>query len=114
MSAEQFTLESLKEMDGGKAFLAFQRHLQRAAADCLDRPADASPRTVTLKLALKPQIDPEGDCTEVKSQIFVESVVPKHRTKVYSFGLRKNGILTFNNDSLDNVNQKTFLPGEEK
>lgn len=110
MSLDQFTLAKLEDLDGGKAFIAFQRHLTRAANDCLDRPNDGKPRTVTLKVALVPAPDPEGDCTEVKAQIFAESAVPKHRTKVYSFGLRKNGILVFNNDALDNVSQTTLLP----
>lgn len=113
MSLEQFTLAKLEDLDGGKAFLAFQRHLTRAANDCLDRPNDGKPRSVTLKVALVPAPDPEGDCTEVKAQIFAESTVPKHRTKVYSFGLRKNGVLVFNNESLENVDQATLFDGED-
>lgn len=113
MSVRQLSLESLKQLDDGKPMAAFNTHLARIAADCLDRPADSKERVVNLKLVCKPQLQPDGDCTEVKMQLFVTSSIPTHKTKVYSCGLRKNGVLVFNPDSLDAVDQTTFLSDED-
>lgn len=113
MSLVKFDIESLKDLDGGKAAAAFETHVKRAAIDCLDRPADNKPRKVTLEVAITPVLEPGGDCTEVEVQIYAKSTVPPHRTKPYSFGLRRNGVLVFNPDSTDNIDQSTLLPGEE-
>lgn len=109
MSVHQFTLRSLEDLDGGKAYAAFALHLKRAAVDCMDRPADGKPRKVLLEVALVPVIEPDGGCSEVKAQIYAKSTVPTHRTKVYSFGLRKNGVLAFNEDSLEAIDQTTMF-----
>lgn len=109
----QFALDNLKELDGGKAVEALNQHIRRAALDCLDRPADGKPRTVTLTISLSPVLDPQGNCEEVQAQIHASSTVPKHRTKVYSLGLRRNGVLVFNPDSPDHIDQSTFLPANE-
>jgi ribosomal protein L30/L7E len=112
MSIKALTLESLKDLDYGKAHLAFQAHLARAAQDCLDRPGDSKARTVTLSIGLVPVLESDLDCTEVKAQIQVTSKVPVHRTKVYSLGLRRNGGLVFSEDSPEAIDQATFFDGE--
>lgn len=109
MGLEEFTLGSIKDLGGGKAALAFAQHVRRAALDCKDRPGDGAARKVTLELVLSPILQPDGDCDEVSAQLKVSSTVPKQQTKPYSFGLRANGMLTFNPDSLDNVDQATML-----
>lgn len=109
---KQFTLDNLKDLDGGKAAFAFEQHVKRAALDCMDRPGDPKPRTVTLVVSLIPVMEPGGDCTDVEAQIHAKSAVPPHKTKPYSFGLRRNGVLVFNPDSPDNVNQATLM-GED-
>lgn len=111
---EQFTLESLKELDGGKASLAFEHHVRRAAIDCMDRPGDKAPRKITLEITLRPVMEPGGDCTEVEAQIKASSSVPKHQTKPYSFGLRRNGVLVFNPDSPDAVDQMTAFGDDDR
>lgn len=113
MSMLQFNLDNLKELDGGKAAAAFETHVRRAAADCMDRPGDNKARKVTLEVTIIPIMDPAGDCTEVEAQIHAKSTVPPHRTKPYSFGLRRNGVLVFNPDSTDNIAQSTLIPGED-
>ena len=81
--------------------------------DCMDRPGDGKSRKVTLEVTLSPVMDPAGDCTEVEAQIHAKSTVPPHRTKPYSFGLRRNGVLVFNPDSVENVGQSTLINDEE-
>lgn len=61
----EVSLDTLKELDGGKAWHAFQRHVRRAAMDCMDRPGDAKPRKVVLELELTPVTEDDGDCNEV-------------------------------------------------
>ena len=109
MSLQQFSLDNLKDLDGGKAAVAFEHHVRRAALDCIDRPGDNAARKVTLEITLKPVMDPQGECTEVEAQIKASSAVPKHQTKPYSFGLRRGGMLVFNSDSIDAVDQTTIF-----
>jgi hypothetical protein len=110
----QFTLENLARLDNGKAAAALDQHIRRAAADCMDRPADPKARVITLQIDLEPVLD-TGDlsCSEVKAQIHVTSKVPSHKTRVYSLGLRRNGVLIFSEDSPDNINQTTLLDGPD-
>lgn len=105
----QLTLDSLKDLDSGKAAVAFENHLRRVASDCYDRPADATSRKVTMEIAFTPVMEPDGSCSEVKAQIHVKSSVPTHRTKVYSLGLRPNGNFVFSEHSPDNINQPTLM-----
>lgn len=112
MALKQLSLETLKDLDSGRASEAFRLHLRRAQADCEDRPADPEPRKVTLELELAPVLDDDGTCTEVTVRIKAKSSVPVHKTRVYSCGLRANGIV-FNEDSPTNVNQATLLPEDE-
>lgn len=110
----EVNLDTLKELDGGKAWHAFQQHIRRAAIDCLDRPGDDKARKVVLEIELSPVLDAQSlECSEVTAKIQASSTVPKHRTKKYSFGLRRNGSLVFNVDAPDNVNQTTFLEDGE-
>jgi hypothetical protein len=113
MSVQQLTLATLEKLDMGKAAAALQEHLKRAAIDCMDRPGDGKARKVTLQFDITPIVTPDLTCDEVHIQIQAASKVPTHRTKVYSCGLRKNGMLVFNPDSPDNVNQNTLLDGDD-
>lgn len=112
MAIQEFTLDALKNLDFGKVWQAFQMHLMRAAQDCADRPADDKPRKVVLEFGLAPILAQDGTCDEVAGQFNIHSKVPTHRTKLYSFGLRRNGIV-WNPDSPENVNQQTFLADGE-
>lgn len=114
MSLQPFRLDTLSALDGGKAVVAFDQHTRRATQDIADRPGDKSPRKVTLTITLTPVLQADGLCNEVDAQIEVSSTVPKHRTKPYSFGLNHNGMLIFNADSPDNVNQSTFDMDEDR
>ena len=114
MSVLQFTLKNLEDLDGGKGAVAFEQHVRRAALDCMDRPGDKAARKVVLEVTLIPVMEAGGDCTTVDAQIKVSSAVPKHQTKPYSFGLRRGGMLVFNPDSVDNVNQTTLMDGDDE
>jgi hypothetical protein len=113
MAIKQLCLSNLKDLDGGKADQSLQLHLKRAALDCEDRPNDPTARKVTLDFSLVPVVDERGFLTDVHVQIHAKSVVPAHRTKVYSMGIRRDGMLIFQEDSPNDINQGTMLPDRE-
>lgn len=112
MGMHELNLQSLMEsLDGGRISEAFQHELRRCIADCDDRPGDDKDRVVTLQFKMSPICDDRGHCDEVKGKFHVSSTVPKRRSKVYSFGVRKKENkhqLVFNDLSDDNIGQKTI------
>ena len=114
MSVMPVSLSNLKSLDDGKAAAAFDAHLQRIARDCLDRPGDGTARSVTLQVAVKPIMESDGSCDRVDAQISVKSSVPQHKTKVYNFGLHRNGQLAFSEMSPDNYDQSTIFDDDEE
>lgn len=114
MAVQQFSLQALQDIDMGKVMEAFNLHIARASRDCMDRPGDGKARSVTLQLAFVPVLQPDGSCDEVKTQIHISSKVPTHRTKVYSLGLRRNGSLVYNPESLDAIDQTTMFNGDDE
>ena len=113
MGLEKFSLKSLSTIDGERIAIAFEQALRRVVQDCEDRPGDSTARTVTLTLAVKPRLDVEGICDDCNIQVAVTDSVPKRKSKVYNMSVRKGGHLLYNDDSLDNAKQGTFLEDEE-
>ena len=98
MSMQKLSLESIPDLDPG-IVLAFNNHIKRAAQDCEDRPADEKPRTVTLEVIVRPVMDLNTrECASVEIDLQTTSKIPAYRTRTYSAGMRKNGILAFNPD----------------
>lgn len=108
MAVKQFTLADLHELDGGRVATAFDLAVKRIALDCDDRPGELRPRTVNLQIEMIPSVDDRNECDGVKVKMQVKDSVPTRKSKKYDFGLRKNGVLTFNPDSPDNIDQETF------
>jgi len=109
MAVYALDLASLMEqLDGGRVAEAFDAELRRVVMDCEDRPADDKERKVVLTFQIKPVVDDSGHLDEVKGRFQVTSTVPRRRSKIYSFGARKNGVLVFNDLSDDNINQGTI------
>lgn len=108
MTVFEFKLENLKELDNGKAAVAFNQAIKRAVDDIEDRPGTKKPRSVALQIALVPTVDPKGDLYDVKVQVKVVESVPKRESQVYSMAPRKGGMLVFNELSLEDSHQKTF------
>ena len=109
MTVHELNLASLMEqLDGGRINEAFMAELRRVAMDCEDRPADGKTRKVSLELFVEPICDDQGGLDSLKGKFHVTSSVPKRRSKSYSFGFRKGGLLVFNDLSDDNVHQRTI------
>ena len=95
----------------------FKRFLDRAAADCEDRPSDPKGRKVTLEIEMTPVLESDLQCTEVKAIVKAKLSVPDFKTKEYSFGLRKTNkgaILVFSEDSPSNINQQSLDLGDDE
>lgn len=106
---QQLNLATLKdELDGGRVGAAFDHELRRCVEDCQDRPGDTKPRKVTLELTIEPVKSDSNFCEEVWGKIRISSTVPKRQTKPISFGVRKGGMLVFNDLSEDDVKQRTI------
>lgn len=107
----QLTLESLTKLDDGRVPVAFQRQMQRAITDCMDRPNDKKPRTVTLDVEITPVTTVDGgviECENVEIEFKIASKVPTLKSKTYSCRVNKNGQAAFSTESPENVNQLTF------
>lgn len=106
----ELTLDSLKDLDYGKVQVAFQRHIERAVADCMDRPGDTSTRKVMLTCLLAPSEDQSGVGDYVDLQCHVVSKLPAHKSRVFQGKPRLRGgnaQLMFDTDSPDDVEQGT-------
>lgn len=112
MGLRQFTLKNMHLVEGGLVGVVFDEHMARIAKDIEDRPGDKTARKLTVTISVEPRIRGK-DCDEGAVQVAMKSSIPDHKTQTISVGLRKNGILTFNPDSEDNVNQGTLLDDEE-
>lgn len=105
---EKFSLKSLSTIDGERIAIAFEQALRRVVQDCEDRPGEKKDRGVTLSLAVKPRLTPDGLCDDCDIQVAVTDTVPKRKSKVYNMSLRKGGHLLYNADALDDVEQSTL------
>ena len=103
-----FDAKSIAIIDGGRIGLAINQELRKAALDCEDRPADKRPRKVTLTLDMVPVCDDAGDVESVFVSAQVKAIHPSRKSRKFDMSLRKNGVLAFNEDSLENVDQKTL------
>jgi hypothetical protein len=107
-------LATLKDLDNGKAAIAFRRAVEDCTKDCQDRPTEERARKITLELSLTPVAaeDAEFEGTfracGVTGEFKIKSAIPNRQTRPYSFGLDAQGRLFFSQESPTNVNQTTF------
>lgn len=93
------SLSTLKDIDLGKIDVAVQHHLRRVVDDCMDRAANDTARTVTLKFIITPQTDDYGNCEACNLEFDIGSNIPNHRSRPINCGVRKSrdgGQLLFN------------------
>lgn len=108
MALKYFDLAELSNIDGGRVAVAFAQALQRAVADCEDRPGEEKARKVMLQMELSPVVDEEGNCEGVNTAFQIKDNVPTRKSRVYNFGLKSGGRLFYSDESPGNVNQLTF------
>lgn len=104
------SLGALEQMDSGKIARLVKSHLQKLSADCLNRPADDTARTMNVEFSFTPVLDPDsGDCETAKLRINVKSKVPTFRSKSYECRVGQKGF-SFNQDFPDDLDQPALFP----
>ena len=107
MAQEIFTLDKLKDFDGGRMLVAFSEEMKYAAQSCIDRPNDKSPRVVTLTLSLVPVAEPNsGACEGVKLKMKAKAKVPDRKSKEYDLGIKQTGAIVFSTNNPTNIRQR--------
>lgn len=115
----KLTLDNIKEIDLGRMSKTLTMLLTRAAKDCMDRPHEPKARTVSLEFAMVPvpmtrtDGSPLEGCEEVHVQIQFPTKTPVYRSKEMSMGLKADGTVFFNPDSLNNIKQATFIDEDD-
>lgn len=107
MALEHLKLSSLHLLDEGRVERAFALALQRALADCEDRPALPEKRVVALRLNLTPVASPEGRLETCEVEFEVVDAQPKRRSRPYSMRATPTGLF-WNELSPDDVRQRTL------
>lgn len=117
MPTQQLTLASLGLLGRGYAEHAVTEELKRIADDLAGRPGVDAARTLTIKLAFRPQNSESGVCQECELDIEVAAVLPKQRLSIPSLQVTGAGRFAFRADSPEDVNQTTFRdlqPGDQQ
>lgn len=113
----QLTLAALKELDDGRVSVAFDHEIKRAVQDCMSRPGDKKPRTVTLELTLTPITANNDGLVETEGchgEFAIKSKVPTRKSKTYEFKANKAGHLSYSSNSPEAVDQTTFDDIDQK
>lgn len=107
----EFDITKLKSLDGGRVYESLNQAIERAVADCDDRPGVLAPRVVNFKFHIKPVVDDTGQMESVNVSFSVSETKPSRKSNPYNLAARKMGgkmRLLFNDLSADNVNQRTI------
>lgn len=98
-------LKTIAQMDLGKIEAAFDGHIKRAAADCMDRPGDRSARKVALIVTLRPGKEqaPTGDYVDMECDI--KSTIPAHKSRTFSARGKVGGHIEVEEFSPNDPNQ---------
>jgi len=107
----KLTFASLGLLDGRLEPL-LEKHVVGIANDCINRPADKTPRKVILEFVITPICDPmTNECDDVDLVVECKSKVPVYHTPGYRCRVTRGG-LGFNADSPENPDQKTLFTQE--
>ena len=107
MAEEIFTLDKLKDFDGGRILAAVQEEMKYIGLSCRDRPNDKTPRKVTLEISMVPVAEPNtGACEGVSMSFKAKSKVPERKSKTYQLGIKQTGAVVYSSNNPENVNQR--------
>lgn len=116
---EKFSLENLKMLDFGVIGAAFDAEMQRVVRDCMDRPLDDKPRTVSITFNVTPKPDLSRasgvvDCEKVSVECDITSKVPPRRTKIYEMTPKQDGTAVFHPDLPDDADGHTLYDAQNE
>jgi hypothetical protein len=112
----KFSLETMKDLDGGRATLTFDEQVKRAVLDCIDRPGEKRVRVVTLQMKITPVPVISGntiDCDGVDAILQCRTQLPDHPSRQVNFGIKHDGSLIFNPDSPADHRQTTLVDDKD-
>lgn len=105
----ELTLGNLPGLDFGKVDAAFKKLLERAVADCIDRPGDATTRAVLVKFDVVPVVDQGGQCERAALQVHLSCRVPAYRSRVFDcLPQQGSNRLLFDDETPEDVRQDSF------
>ncbi len=107
MPIEGFTFEDITRIYP-RVVANINRQIRHASNDCADRSSDPNPRKINIQLTLTPDEQPDGTCNSANMTVDVKTTVPPHKSATINLGLRSDGLLLVNLDSLDDINQATL------
>ena len=104
---KRLSIETLRNLDGGRIAVAFDQAITRAREDCIDRPALGGVRKVQLVASFKPVVDGEGDLDSIDVQFDIKEAIPARKSKAYNMRADDAGLF-FNELSPERADQQTF------
>lgn len=107
MAVEQFSLDRLATMDGGRLGITFSQLLRAAENDCKDRPGLLAPRKIAVALVLRPVMADNGELESIDVGFEFDVSLPKRKSKTYNMQAVPGGLL-FNDASPEDIRQRTL------
>lgn len=107
MGVEQFTIDQLAKMDGGRLGIVVEQLMRTCQADCQDRPGLGTARKVQITLSLKPEMADNGELESIDVGFEFDVSLPKRKSKTYNMSAVPGGLL-FNDASPDDIRQRTL------
>lgn len=98
-------LDTLGMLQQGVLATAFQKDLEFLVRDCVDRPGDKRPRTLSLKMTIEPNPGDEGICDQVNAEFSITAGVPNRRSRTFNLAVSGNGAVMVNPDNPGSANQ---------
>ena len=111
--------ETILRLDRGMLSACLEKAIERAVADCVDRPGDDRARVVILKLEVKPKAETRENvitCEGAAATYKVTAKNPPWESQSLDFGVRRlagKDVLVFSDHSPSDHQQTTFFDGEE-
>lgn len=114
MAKMKLNLESLNQLGNGVLSVAFERDMAWCIRDCVDRASDERPRKLVLEVAIVPDAEEDGVCSDVSMEFEIRSSIPSRRSRKYNVAVSANGAAMINPLSPGGANQGTLdeLVGE--
>ena len=116
MPLTELNLDTLKDLAGGQVAVAFQRLVNQAVKDCVDRPGDKRMRKITLQLSVAPvaQIfENTISCEGAKGTVQARLKLPDYETTTLDFGVQQNGRAVFSPESPQDHRQATMFEDDQ-
>lgn len=106
---EPLDLRGLAEIADGAMNAEFENLSNFIGRDINARPNDDRPRTITLKVSFRPNLDSKGNLVDIKVDADMGAKTPGSRSDTYSARLHANGGLSYLPSNALNVNQPTLF-----